>query len=174
MRISISYRLLAPSTARACTAERCRSGAAASRRRLIVELPTRLFGSRQDDLLDGVREALVRVRGGHERGPVLDLVARIAHRDAEPGALEHQHVVRLIADRDDAIERDLDVTRQALDDHALVRRRTGHVEVVWLRARGRDLGAVRLLDRGLAGGDARMVLAHPDDLDDALHHAVEA
>src|SRR4029450_10794032 len=86
---------------------------------------------RQDKTFDGLGEAFILVRIGDVGGLALHLLAGIAHRDAQPAFLEHQHIVGLISERSDLLQRDFEVVRKPLDNDTLVGRRVRHIEVVW-------------------------------------------
>ena len=62
---------------------------------------------RQDVLLDRPGEALVLVGGCHVGSLTPYFLAGVAHRNAQPAPLEHQHVVRPVAERRDLLQRDL-------------------------------------------------------------------
>ena len=68
-------------------------------------------------------EPLVLVAVRHGAGRRLHRLARIAHRDAEAGDLEHRRVVGAVADGEDPVDRDPEVAGDALDRHALVHTR---------------------------------------------------
>src|SRR6516162_2635744 len=80
------------------------------------------YRPRQDELLDRLGETLVLVGGRHVGGLPLYLLTCVAHRDAQTAPPEHQHIVRLVAERGDLPQRDLVVVRQALDHDTLIRR----------------------------------------------------
>ena len=130
-------------------------------------------GSREDEPVHGVGKPLVLVGRGDVGGPPLHVRGRIAHGDAQAAPLEHQHVARLVADRRDGLRGDLQISRQPLDDGGLGRGGMGHIEVVRLRPRGRDLRAEHTLQLRFTCRDSVMVVADADDLDDAGEHAVE-
>ena len=80
-------------------------------------------------------------------------------------ALEHQHVVRHVADCRDLRRPGPKVLRQIVDDGALVRVRVGDVELVGLRPVRRR--ALRRTRPAHPPRNARpvMIVAHADDLD---------
>src|SRR5260370_21332327 len=90
-------------------------------------------GSGQDEPLYRVGEALVLVGRGDAAGGLLDLMARVAHGDAEPGVGKHEHVVGLVADRGDLLGGDLVGPGKILGHRALVGVGIGDIAVVRLR-----------------------------------------
>jgi len=54
---------------------------------------------RQHEALHGIGKSFISEGRRHTGGLPLNLRARVAHRDAEPAALEHQDIVRLVTDR---------------------------------------------------------------------------
>src|ERR1700683_5197320 len=93
---------------------------------------TRRSGSAsgEDEPLDGFGEALFLVRGRDPPSRALHIEARVAHRDAQAGVGEHQHVVWHVADRGDGLRRDPVLRGQVAGDRALVGVRMGDIEVV--------------------------------------------
>ena len=99
--------------------------------------------------------------------------AGVGHGNAQAALGEHEHVVRLVADRGDLAGRDVQEAGHPGDHGALVGARMRHVQVVGLRARGRDLLGERLLRIGLTARDRIQVVADPDDLDHVVQQSIE-
>src|SRR5215467_8896984 len=59
------------------------------------------FALPQDEVLHGVREPLVFIRSRHELRLPSHIGAGVSHRDADPALLEHEYVVRHVANRGD-------------------------------------------------------------------------
>src|SRR5215831_8343275 len=97
------------------------------------------------------------------RGLRLDLVRSVTHGDAEARALEHQHVVWLIADGRNLLRRNADVLHEIFHYGALVRVLVGDVEVIWLRSVGGRMLAECSLRLGFAALHLVEIVAHADD-----------
>ena len=117
-------------------------------------------GPRQDEVLDRLREAFVRVGRRDMVGLALHVVAGVRHGDAQAGGLEHLHVVGHVADGGDAVGGYRQLLREVADHVALVGLRVRHVQVVGLRARCIQL-CVELLHRLFAAGHPVVVVAAP-------------
>src|SRR5581483_7261834 len=122
-------------------------------------LPPACSAPAEHVLLDREREALFVVGGSYPASRALHLAARVPHRDRQPRAGEHQHVVRLVSQRRDPLLGDLVLPTEVPRHRALVRLGVRDVEVVGLRARGRDLLSEARARRGLGLGDVVELVA---------------
>src|SRR6516162_8077155 len=97
------------------------------------------------------------------RGLRLDLVRGVTHGDAAAGALEHQHVVWLIADGRNLLRRHAEVLHEIFHHGALVRVLVGDVEANGLRPVGGRMRAKCSLRLGFAALHLVVIVAHADD-----------
>src|SRR5262249_40876779 len=116
----------------ACVIHSAASCASASRSGNIlmrpIALPMCLLPRRsENECLHRVCKTSIVVESRDRRGLRLDLVRSVTHGDAEAGALEHQHVVWLIADGRNLLSRHADVLHEIFHHGALVRVLVGHV-----------------------------------------------
>ena len=125
-------------------------------------------------MFHGVREPLVFVAPRRLVGGLLRLGVRVAHGDAEARVVEHENVVRLVADGGDLLRLEVVTPGQVAGDLALVGLRMRDVEVVGLG--GRRCHVVPELLHGRLGRrvDGAVVVADADELDDTVGEAVDA
>src|SRR5262245_13652173 len=99
-----------------------------------VSVATGLAPFAEDEAVDGVRKALLVVRGRDMPRGAVNLAPRLPHRNRETRLREHEDVVRHVAYRGDLVLRDREFGGEVLHDAALVRVGVRHVEVVVLGA----------------------------------------
>src|ERR1044071_9627196 len=78
------------------------------------------FCAGEDKLFDGIRESFFCKRGRDHVGLLFDLIARVAHRDAQPAFSEHEHIICLVAEDSKLIHGNVEVALESLDHYALV------------------------------------------------------
>ena len=112
-------------------------------------------------LLDRLGKALLIIGGRHQVGLGLDLVAGVAHGNAEARRREHRQIVAAITEHGDLACWDAHKLGQHGQRRTLVGDGVGDVEIVGLRAchgRGAGEGDPEL---GFAAGETVMVVSAP-------------